>query len=108
MSGFVVIVGFGSGNDVLVMLEVIDVFVKVIDIVGYIFYVVCVVEWSGFILYLLDNWVEIDWFWYVLEMVFVGKYVVVVFLGDSGVFVMVVVVLEVVEYGEFVWCDIDI
>lgn len=108
MSGSVIIVGIGPGNDALITPEVQDAIAQATDVVGYIPYVERIPARDGLTKHASDNRVEIDRSRHALMMASKGKRVVVVSSGDPGVFAMAAAVLETVEHGEPHWRNLDI
>ena len=78
MSGSVIIVGIGPGNDNLITPEVQAAIDQATDVVGYIPYVERIPAREGLTKHASDNRVEIDRSRHALEMAAEGKRVVVV------------------------------
>lgn len=108
MTGWVVIVGIGPGNEDMVTPEVRDAIDAATDVVGYIPYVERITHRDGLVLHASDNRVEIDRSRHALEMAAAGRRVVVVSSGDPGVFAMAAAVFEAVEQGDAIWRNLDI
>ena len=108
MTGSVVIVGLGPGNEAMVTPEVRAALVEATDVVGYIPYVARVADRPGLTLHPSDNRVELDRSRNALEMAAEGRRVVVVSSGDPGVFAMASAVFEALEAGPEAWRALEI
>ena len=108
MTGSVVIVGLGPGNEAMVTPEVRAALAEATDVVGYIPYVARVADRPGLTLHPSDNRVELDRSRHALEMAAEGRRVVVVSSGDPGVFAMASAVFEALEAGPEAWRALEI
>ena len=108
MTGSVVIVGLGPGNEAMVTPEVRAALAEATDVVGYIPYVARVADRPGLTLHPSDNRVELDRSRNALEMAAEGRRVVVVSSGDPGVFAMASAVFEALEAGPEAWRALEI
>lgn len=109
MSGSVVIVGIGPGDEALITPEVSAALAAATDIVGYIPYVARIAPREGLALHASDNRQEIDRAGHALSLAAAGRQVVVVSSGDPGVFAMAAAVFEALEHApEFHALDIRV
>ena len=97
MTGWLVVVGLGPGDDGLITPEVRAALDTATDVVGYIPYVARIAPRAGLTLHASDNRVELDRAAHALRLAASGARVAVVSSGDPGVFAMASALFEALE-----------
>ncbi|MCQ9342910.1 precorrin-3B C(17)-methyltransferase [Corynebacterium kozikiae] len=106
VTGEVVVLGLGPGDDAWTTPEVSRELRLATDLVGYTTYINRVPERAGQRRHLSDNKVEAERAAMALDMAKKGRRVAVVSSGDPGVFAMASAVLEVAQDPE--WADVSV
>lgn len=108
MSGSLVVVGLGPGDEALLTPAAAQALADATDLVGYGPYVDRVVLRDGQTKHRSGNRVEANRSRAALDMAAEGKRVAVVSSGDPGVFAMATAVWEEVEQNPQRWADVDV
>lgn len=108
MTGWLKIVGLGSGSEKWLTPEASEILHAATDIVGYETYVNAVPASVTAKRHASDNGVEVERAEFALELAAGGAKIAVVSGGDAGVFGMAAAVFEAVENGKKSWRELDI